>query len=170
MNHRPDRVRCAAGSTEVSDHRELIMLVLSRTRHESIIVSDSDGGCLLTVIDVTGDEVSFLVSHTSIDTPGILNPSTKTLARDASFKIGTTAEVTLVDVREEKARILIKTSKSAEVHRFEVWEAFQREQRRRNGGDAVDGLAGSPVPRPGDPKPPSLDVRLDEPPAADDGE
>ena len=143
------------------------MLVLSRMREESIVVSDSDGGCVLTVLQVRGGEVSLLVSHRSAAKPGALNTWTARLARDDSFKVGTTAEVTLVDVREERARIGIDAPESADVHRLEVWEAIRREQRRGSGGDPEDGLSGSPVPRPKDPKPPSLDVRLDEPPPAD---
>lgn len=145
------------------------MLVLSRMREESIVVSDSDGGCVLTVLHVRGTEISLLVSHSSVEKPGALNVWTTKLVRDASFKVGSTAEVTLVDVREEKARIGINAAKSASVHRLEVWEAIRREQRRASGGDAEDGLSGSRVPRPNGPKPPSFDVRLEEPPPADGG-
>lgn len=145
------------------------MLVLSRIREESIIVNDPDGGCVLTVVHVRGGELSVLVSHSSIQKPGELNTWTVKLLRDPSFKVGTTAEVTLVDIREEKARIGIQAAKSASVHRLEVWEAIRRGNRRASGGDAEDGAAGSTAPRPGGPKPPSLDVRLNEPPRADSG-
>lgn len=145
------------------------MLVLSRMREESIVVSDTDGGCVLTVLYVRGGEVSLLVNHSSVEKPGELNTWTTKLVRDATFKVGSTAEVTLVDVREEKARLGIQAAKSASVHRLEVYEAIKRENRRASGGDSEDGLSGSPVPRPGGPKPPSLDVRLNEPPTADGG-
>jgi hypothetical protein len=72
--------------------------------------------------------------------------------------------VTLVDVREEKARIGVVASKESAVHRLEVWEAIKRGNNRAAGSDPEDGLSGSPVPRPGGPNPPSLDVRLNEPP------
>jgi carbon storage regulator len=153
------------------DHRLFatanIMLVLSRMREESIFVSDADGGCVLTVLHVRGGEVWLLVSHSCVAEPGVLKAWTTTLARGASFKVDTTAEVTLLDVHEEKARIGISAPKSARVHRLEVWEAIQRENRRGSGGDPEDGSSGSPVPRPGGPKPPPLDVRLNEPPPPD---
>ena len=145
------------------------MLVISRMRQESIMVSGPEGGCLLTVLQVRGGEVSLLVSHSSSNLPGVLDSWTAKLVRDTSFKVGTTAEVTLVDVREEKARIGVIASKETTVHRLEVWEAIHREKRRASDGDAEGGCAGSPVPRPKGPKPPSLDVRLDEPPAAEGG-
>lgn len=143
------------------------MLVISRMREESVVVIAPDGGCVITVLRVRADQVTILVNHTSAEKPGVLNAWTATFARGSSFKIGSVAEVTLVDVREEKARIGINASRSAEVHRLEVWQAIKREQGRAL-GDAEDGYSGSPVLRPGDPKPPSLDVRLGEPPAADD--
>jgi sec-independent protein translocase protein TatA len=41
---------------------------------------------------------------------------------------------------------------------------------KRGRDDEPDlGEAGSPVPRPSSPKPPTLDVRLDEPPSANEG-
>ena len=144
------------------------MLVLSRERGNSIRLDGPQGGCLLTVLQVRGGEVSLLVvSHSPA--AGKLDSWTATLVRDATLTIGPTTEVTLVDVRDEKARLGIHAPKDTSVHRLEVWEAINRENRRGSGGDAADGLAGSPVPRPGGPKPPSLDVRLNEPPAAADG-
>jgi carbon storage regulator len=122
------------------------MLVLSRMREESVFVSDADGGCVVTVLRVRGGEVTRLVSHSSAEKPGVLNVWTATLVRDASIKVGSTAEVTLVDVREEKARLGISASRSANVHRLEVWEAIRRGQRRASDDDTEDGPAGSPVP------------------------
>ena len=144
------------------------MLVLSRERGNSIIVNGPEGGCLLTVLQVRGGEVSLLISHSPSSAAGTLDSWTAQLVRDATIKVGSTAEVTLVDVREEKARFGIVASKESSVHRLEVFEAIKRESRRAS-GDGGEGLAGSPVPRPGGPKPPSLDVRLDEPPSADGG-
>ena len=88
--------------------------------------------------------------------------------KDATVRVGRTVEVVLVDVRGEKARIGITAPKEASVHRLEVWEAIRRENRRALGGEE-DGPAGSRVLRPTGPKPPSFDVRLDEPPPADGG-
>jgi carbon storage regulator len=145
------------------------MLVLSRERGTSITVNGPEGGCLLTVLQVRGGEVSLLVSHSPATAAGALNSWTTTLTRDATVKVGATAEVTLVDVREEKARIGIVASRESAVHRLEVWDAIKRENNRATGRDPEDGLAGSPVPRPGGPKPPSLDVRLNEPPSEGGG-
>jgi len=144
------------------------MLLIPRTREESIVVSGSDGGLVLTVLHVRGGEVSLLVTHSSKEKPGELNTWTTKLVRDASFEVGGVAEVKMVDVRGEHARIGITAPVSVSVHRLEVWEAIKREQRRTS-GDAEDGMSGSPVPRPHGPKPPSLDVRMDEPPASDGG-
>jgi len=142
------------------------MLVLSREPGNSIMVDGPEGGCLLTVLQVRDPAVSLLISHTPV--AGKLNSWTATLVRDATVKVGSTAEVTLVDVREEKARLGISAPKETSIHRLELWEAINRENRRAAGDDPEDGLAGSPVPRPGSPKPPSLDVRLDEPPPEDE--
>jgi carbon storage regulator len=144
------------------------MLVISRMREQSIVVSSSDAGCVLTVLQVRGGEVSLLVSHSSSDKPGALNTWTSKLTCDGSIKVGGIADVTLVDVREEKVRVGIVVPLSASVHRLEVWEAIKRKRGEGPSGDAGDGLSGSPVPRPQGPKPPSLDVRLNEPPP-DDG-
>jgi carbon storage regulator CsrA len=138
-------------------------------REESIVVSDSNGGCVLTVLHVRGGQVSMLVSHSSVEQPGVLNTWTATLTGNDSFKVGSIAQVTVVDVRAEKARIGINASKSAAVHRLEVWEAIRRTRRPASGGDAEDGLSGSPAPRPSAPPPPSLDARLDEPPPSGGG-
>ena len=146
------------------------MLVISRMREESIIVSDADGGCVLTVLHVRGGQVSMLVRHSSVEQPGVLNTWTTTLTAGNSFKVGHTAQVTLVDVRAEKARIGIDASKLAAVHRLEVWEAIRRTQRPSSGGDAEDGLSGAPTPRPSGPTPPSLDARLEEPPSPKRGD
>lgn len=142
------------------------MLVLSRERGNSIMVDGPEGGCLLTVLQVRGPEVSLLVSHSPL--AGKLDSWTATLVRDATVKVGSTAEVTLIDVLEEKARLGISVSRETSVHRLEVWQAIKRENRRAAGGDAEDGPAGSRVPRPGGPTPPRLDVRLNEPPPADE--
>src|SRR3954471_20819169 len=137
------------------------MLVLSRQRGESIMVEGPDGSCLLTVLQVRGEEVALLISHSPPNRAGALDSWTAKLVRDSTVKVGATAEVTVVDIRGEKTRFGIVASKSASVHRLEVYEAIKRETRGAAGGEAEDGLAGSRVPRPQGPKPPSLDVRLD---------
>jgi len=128
------------------------------------MINGPEGGCLVTVLQVRGGEVSVLFSHRP--TNGDFDSWTATLVRDAVVQVGATARITLVDVREEKARLGINASKESAVHRLEVWQAIKHESRRASGGDSEEGLSGSPVPRPDGPTPPSLDVRLNEPPAA----
>jgi carbon storage regulator len=129
------------------------------------MVNGPQGRCLLTVLQVRSDQVSLLVSHTPI--AGTLDSWTATLVRDATLEVGSTAQVTLVGVSKEKARLGIHASKGSSIDRLEVWEAIKRENRRAPDDDPQDGSAGSPVPRPTGPKPPPLDVRLEEPPPAD---
>jgi carbon storage regulator CsrA len=140
------------------------------------MIDGPEGGCLVTVLQVRGGEVSLLISHTPA--AGQLNSWTVTLQMDKTVKVGPTAKVTVVDVREEKARLGIVASAKTSVHRLEVYEAIKREnraaaeiskKRQQNNDDAEDGPAGSPVPRPSGPKPPTLDAQLREPPAADGG-
>ena len=146
---------------------ELVMQVLSRMCQESVMISGSEAGCLLTVLQIQGDKVSLLISHSASGKPGVLDSWTTHLARDATVKVGNIAEVTLVDVRKDKARLGVNTTTDASVHRLEVWEAIQQEN--RDSGGEPDDPAGSSVPQPPSPKPPSLDVRLDEPPVDDGG-
>ena len=143
------------------------MLVMTRLQGEAMFVGEPGDECLLTVLGLHGDTVHVSVSRSSAEQPGRLDAWTTTLARGASIELGTLARVTLIDVRGEKARLAVTASPSVSVHRFEVWEAMKAALRRGTNGDAEDGLSGSPVPRPGGPVPPSLDVRLDEPPPAD---
>jgi carbon storage regulator len=140
------------------------MLVLSRERGESIMVDGPDGSCLCTVLEVRGEEVTLLINHTPPNAPGALDSWTAKLVRESAVKVGSAAEITVVDIRAEKVRLGFLASKSASVHRLEVWEAIKRENRRAAGDDAEDGLAGSRAPRPQGPKPPSLEVRLVDPP------
>jgi len=139
------------------------MLVLSRERSDSIVVQGPGGGFVVTVLGVVEGEVSVLISCSAEDRPGVLDSWTAKLVRDSAVTVRGMAEVVLVDVREEKARIGIMAPAGIVVHRLEVYEAIRRENGRASGGEAEDGPAGSRVPRPGGPTPPELDVRLEEP-------
>lgn len=132
------------------------------------MVSGPQGDCLVTVLQVRGNEALLLVSLTAADRPGVLDSWTAHAAKNATVRVGRTVEVVLVDLIGEKARIGIRAPKESSVHRLEVWQAIRGENRRASGSDE-DGPAGSRVPRPTGPQPPSLDVRLDEPPPADGG-
>ena len=145
------------------------MIVLSRERGESIKVGGKWDECLITVLQVRGHNVSLLINYISSITPGKLETIDQTLAIGGHVQAGEIAKVTVVDIRDQKARLGIEAPKEMAVHRLEVWEAIKRETRRGDSGDdADDGLAGSRVPRPAKPKPPTLDVRLNEPPPSDD--
>lgn len=137
------------------------MLVLSRERGQSIMVDGPDSGSLITVLEVRESDVSLLISHSPAKRT--LDSWTVKLKQDAKVKVGILADVTLIDIRQEKIRLGFDVPKETTVHRLEVYEAIRRK------ADDEDGLAGSPVPRPDNPKPPSLDVRLDEPPVDEGG-
>lgn len=136
------------------------MLVLSREPGSSILVESQGKTSLVTVLQLLPDHgaVTILVNRASSANPGRLESRKVQLNVDAALGIGAGGEVTLIDLRGDKARLGINAPRESRVHRLEVFEAIRRENRGR---DAEDGLAGSPVPRP--PSPPSLDVRLDEP-------
>lgn len=55
--------------------------------------------------------------------------------RDESIMIGDDIVITIVDIRGDKVRLGIEAPKSIPVHRQEVYEAIERENRR--GGDQV---------------------------------
>jgi carbon storage regulator len=50
--------------------------------------------------------------------------------RDESIIIGDEIKVTIIDIRGDKVRIGIEAPKEVSVHRSEVYEAIQRENRR----------------------------------------
>lgn len=141
------------------------MLVLAREPGLSVLLNGPEGGCLVTVLQIRNRDVSLLISHSP--TAGALDSWTVTLQPDNGVKVGSTAEIMLVDVHQH-ARLGIVASKQTKVFRLEVYEAFRQDNRRDSGGDTEEGSAGSPVPRPDDRKPPSLDARLNEPPPADE--
>jgi carbon storage regulator len=145
------------------------MLVLSREAGMSIFVGAADETCVVTLLKVFPAGISMLVNRASASRPGQLDSRTVAVDLNSSVKISTTAELTLVDVRGDKARVGINAPSQSSVHRLEVYEAIKRETPPRgDGGDPEDGMTGSPFPRPTSPKPPSLDSRLDEPRSADD--
>ncbi len=51
--------------------------------------------------------------------------------KDESIVIGDDIEITIVDVRGDKVRLGINAPKSIPVHRREVYEAIQREKRKK---------------------------------------
>lgn len=56
--------------------------------------------------------------------------------RDESIMIGDDVVITIVDIRGDKVRLGIEAPQSIPVHRQEVYEAIQRENRRATQTDA----------------------------------
>jgi carbon storage regulator len=65
--------------------------------------------------------------------------------RDESIIIGDNVQVTVVDIRGDKVRLGIVAPPEISVHRKEVYEAIQRENRKA-AGITTDDLAEIPVP------------------------
>ena len=58
--------------------------------------------------------------------------------RDETIMIGDEIEITVVDIRGDKVRLGISAPTEISVHRQEVYEAIQRENRRAAGLDPDD--------------------------------
>jgi len=66
--------------------------------------------------------------------------------RDESIIIGDNVQITIVDIRGDKVRLGIEAPADISVHRKEVFDAIQRENRRAAGVQAED-LATVPPPK-----------------------
>ena len=66
--------------------------------------------------------------------------------RDESIMIGDNVQVTIVDIRGDKVRLGIVAPAEIPVHRKEVYDAIQRENRKA-AGVTTDDLAEVVVPR-----------------------
>lgn len=66
--------------------------------------------------------------------------------RDESIMIGDNVQITVVDIRGDKVRLGIVAPAEIAVHRKEVYEAIQRENRKAAGVNTedVEALAASP--------------------------
>jgi len=74
--------------------------------------------------------------------------------RDQSIVIGEKVVVTIVDIRRDKVRLGIDAPEEIPVHRREVYEAIQRENRRASQLDPEDlGRLGRPTATPSEAKP-----------------
>ena len=58
--------------------------------------------------------------------------------RDETIMIGDTIEVTIVDIRGDKVRLGITAPARVPVHRREVYDAINREERGARGASATD--------------------------------
>jgi carbon storage regulator len=68
--------------------------------------------------------------------------------RDESIIIGDNVQITIVDIRGDKVRLGIEAPAEVTVHRKEVFDAIQRENRRAAGVTAED-VASFPPPKRG---------------------
>lgn len=74
--------------------------------------------------------------------------------RDESIIIGDNIVVTIVDIRGDKVRLGINAPTEIPVHRQEIYEAIQRENRRASRVDPKDTRdLGNPAPDPKRPAP-----------------
>ncbi|MFO0839424.1 MAG: carbon storage regulator CsrA [Phycisphaerae bacterium] len=65
--------------------------------------------------------------------------------RDESIMIGDNVQITVVDIRGDKVRLGIVAPSEVPVHRKEVYDAIQRENRKA-ADVTVDDLAAAPPP------------------------
>jgi carbon storage regulator CsrA len=140
------------------------MLVLSREAGASIVVRSTDEMCVATVLAVFPASVSVLISRSSASRPGELECRTVNVGVGDGVRIGSKGEMWLVNVREPKARLGIVAPLQSSIHRLEIYEAIQNDDAKHGGGSDPDaGFLGAPVPQPRPSRPPTLDVRLEEP-------
>jgi carbon storage regulator len=71
--------------------------------------------------------------------------------RDESIMIGDNVQITVVDIRGDKVRLGIVAPAEIPVHRKEVFDAIQRENRKAAevSTEDVATLTSSPTPKPG---------------------
>jgi carbon storage regulator len=67
--------------------------------------------------------------------------------RDESIMIGDDVQITIVDIRGDKVRLGIVAPAEIPVHRKEIYDAIQRENRKAAGISTQDVPAASPAPR-----------------------
>lgn len=68
--------------------------------------------------------------------------------RDESIVIGDNVQITIVDIRGDKVRLGIVAPPEISVHRKEVYDAIQRENRKAAGLAAEDVAPAGAAPRP----------------------
>jgi len=141
------------------------MLVISRKLYESVFITNENGDCLITVLNVGSKTVGLLVSQSLVRTPGRLITRRFDLGRDETFRIDGAVSATLIDFAENAARLGITAPPSTAAHRFEVWERIIHENPPPDDG-AGGGSAGASVPPPRGPRPPSFEVKREPPQSA----
>lgn len=140
------------------------MLVLSRLVGESVIVGSAGGHVVVTVTALlpTPPAAAIRWEHRSL-ARGPSDPArSATIEQGRSVEVGSSITIELVAVRPDKVHLGINAPIGTVIHRLEVYEALTRGRDRPD-----EGPAGAAFPRPPKPTPPTLDVRMDEPPPAD---
>jgi len=72
--------------------------------------------------------------------------------RDESIIVGDNVQITIVDIRGDKVRLGIEAPPDISVHRKEVFDAIQRENRKAAGITSDDITAAAPHKRDGRPR------------------
>ena len=103
------------------------MLVLSRQRDETIMIGDDR----TSMVQITPLEEQKLRHCTE---PGLFELCGRLLA-----SLGNPIQTTVVDIRGDKVRIGVTAPKETPVHRKEVYEAIQFENRSKLVVDSTDG-------------------------------
>lgn len=67
--------------------------------------------------------------------------------RDESIMIGDNVQITIVDIRGDKVRLGIVAPTEVAVHRKEIYDAIQRENRKAAGVTTDDIAAAAPAPK-----------------------
>lgn len=67
--------------------------------------------------------------------------------RDESIMIGDNVQITIVDIRGDKVRLGIVAPAEIAVHRKEIYDAIQRENRKAAGVTTDDIAAAAPAPK-----------------------
>jgi carbon storage regulator len=67
--------------------------------------------------------------------------------RDESIMIGDNVQITIVDIRGDKVRLGIVAPTEVAVHRKEIYDAIQRENRKAAGVTTDDIAGASPAPK-----------------------
>ena len=138
------------------------MLVMTRRREQSIVFSAPNGDCLFTVMGIRDGEVWVAIQTDRSTADGKLEARTASMRKNSVVRVSPHAEVTLLEVSEDRARFGTVAERKVSVHRLEMWRLL------KDRGEDDEGSAPSPAPHPSGPKPPSLDVRREVPKSEED--
>ena len=142
------------------------MLVLSRKRHETIVLRIAGETWMATVssFDIAQQSVDMEFCQ-ELESDGDTNKQRRTaqLTVQETIKFSKEDDVTLIEVREDRVRLGFHVAATSVVARREVYEAL-----RRSGGGPDSEPGGSPVPSEPSPSFPPLDAEAEPPRDPDD--